>query len=103
MRGVEVLLRLFALTRRMHNKAWIADDNSPSSAGAMLAMPISMPQRPIFATSTCCSWDLRFSKPLRYSKPSGLVRKPNQSKRSVQPKHGMPIPSKEATPNPTSF
>ncbi len=26
MRGVEVLLRLFALTRRMHNKAWIADD-----------------------------------------------------------------------------
>ncbi|WP_246094086.1 MULTISPECIES: phospholipase D family protein [Mesorhizobium] len=25
-RGVEVLLRLFALTRRMHNKAWIADD-----------------------------------------------------------------------------
>lgn len=26
-RGVEVLLRLFALTRRMHNKAWIADDN----------------------------------------------------------------------------
>lgn len=27
MRGVEVLLRLFALTRRMHNKAWIADDN----------------------------------------------------------------------------
>ena len=24
-RGVEVLLRLFALTRRMHNKAWIAD------------------------------------------------------------------------------
>ena len=27
MRGAEVLLRLFALTRRMHNKAWIADDN----------------------------------------------------------------------------
>ncbi|SDA98528.1 phospholipase D family protein [Mesorhizobium qingshengii] len=27
MRGLEVLLRLFALTRRMHNKAWIADDN----------------------------------------------------------------------------
>jgi len=27
MRGVEVLLRLFALTRRMHNKAWIADGN----------------------------------------------------------------------------
>lgn len=26
MRGVEVLMRLFALTRRMHNKAWIADD-----------------------------------------------------------------------------
>src|SRR3954463_15476829 len=26
MRGVEVLLRLFALTRRMHNKAWIVDD-----------------------------------------------------------------------------
>ena len=26
MRGVEVVLRLFALTRRMHNKAWIADD-----------------------------------------------------------------------------
>jgi putative cardiolipin synthase len=26
-RGIEVLLRLFALTRRMHNKAWIADDN----------------------------------------------------------------------------
>ncbi|KRB23852.1 cardiolipin synthase [Mesorhizobium sp. Root695] len=26
MRGVEVILRLFALTRRMHNKAWIADD-----------------------------------------------------------------------------
>ncbi|TIW96038.1 MAG: phospholipase D family protein [Mesorhizobium sp.] len=26
-RSVEVLLRLFALTRRMHNKAWIADDN----------------------------------------------------------------------------
>ena len=25
-RSVEVLLRLFALTRRMHNKAWIADD-----------------------------------------------------------------------------
>ena len=25
-RGLEVLLRLFALTRRMHNKAWIADD-----------------------------------------------------------------------------
>jgi putative cardiolipin synthase len=24
---MEVLLRLFALTRRMHNKAWIADDN----------------------------------------------------------------------------
>lgn len=27
MRGVEIALRLFALTRRMHNKAWIADDN----------------------------------------------------------------------------
>lgn len=27
MRTAEVLLRLFALTRRMHNKAWIADDN----------------------------------------------------------------------------
>ncbi|PBB24031.1 MULTISPECIES: phospholipase D family protein [unclassified Mesorhizobium] len=27
MRGAEVLLRIFALTRRMHNKAWIADDN----------------------------------------------------------------------------
>ncbi|MBA1144761.1 phospholipase D family protein [Mesorhizobium neociceri] len=26
-RSVEVLLRLLALTRRMHNKAWIADDN----------------------------------------------------------------------------
>lgn len=26
MRSVEVVLRLFALTRRMHNKAWIADD-----------------------------------------------------------------------------
>ena len=26
MRSMEVLLRLFALTRRMHNKAWIADD-----------------------------------------------------------------------------
>jgi len=26
MRGVEVVLRLLALTRRMHNKAWIADD-----------------------------------------------------------------------------
>jgi len=26
-RGAEVLLRLFALTRRMHNKAWIADNN----------------------------------------------------------------------------
>lgn len=26
-RSMEVLLRLFALTRRMHNKAWIADDN----------------------------------------------------------------------------
>jgi putative cardiolipin synthase len=26
-RSIEVLLRLFALTRRMHNKAWIADDN----------------------------------------------------------------------------
>jgi len=25
-RGVEILLRLFALTRRMHNKAWVADD-----------------------------------------------------------------------------
>lgn len=25
-RGVEILLRLFAMTRRMHNKAWIADD-----------------------------------------------------------------------------
>ncbi|OWK21175.1 hypothetical protein AJ88_20645 [Mesorhizobium amorphae CCBAU 01583] len=31
-RGVEVLLRLFALTRRMHNKAWIADDNIASYA-----------------------------------------------------------------------
>jgi len=27
MRGAEALLRIFALTRRMHNKAWIADDN----------------------------------------------------------------------------
>lgn len=27
MRAVEIVLRLFALTRRMHNKAWIADDN----------------------------------------------------------------------------
>lgn len=26
-RSMEVLLRLFALTRRMHNKAWIADDD----------------------------------------------------------------------------
>ena len=42
LRGVELVVRVFKATRRMHNKAWIAD-GWPSSAAATLPTPISMP------------------------------------------------------------
>ena len=103
MRGVEVLLRLFALTRRMHNKAWIADDKFAIVGGRNVGDAYFDAAETNFRDLDLLLLGPAVQQTATYSMLSGRARKPSQSKRLVQwPSMSMPNCLKEAVPKPSS-